>query len=96
MSQISPDCISIDELFKLKREIDSFLNAENALAEALSEGDEAYEYIKQQSCSASQKLRKRIRGIAVEWGIHREFLAEYESLRSEPPREVAPTEVLAA
>lgn len=89
MPQFLLEDTSIDELFDLKKEIDSFLNAQDAAERALCEGNGEAEYIKSLAHTEALKLKKRIRGLAIEWGIHQEFLAEYEAARSQSIGEVA-------
>lgn len=69
--------ISIDEIFCLKNDIKSFLDTFDYAERAYCEGWSEYEEIRQDAEQEFAKLRSRIRGLAIAWGIHADFLREY-------------------
>lgn len=71
------DSICIHELFSLRAEIDSFIDAYCLTEECYSEGSSEYSELKQLTEAKSHKLRGRVRGLAIDWGIHAEFLEQY-------------------
>ena len=73
------DEISIDELFKLKREIDAFVNAQDAAEQAFCNGDSAYEDCQNICTEKALALKSRIRSLAIAMGVHADFLKEYNA-----------------
>lgn len=71
------DEISVDELRDLQQEIDSYINSQNAAERAFCEGYAEYEEIQEDCLDKAQRMKQRIRGLAVSMGIHGEFLDEY-------------------
>lgn len=70
MTHIQLDEISVDELYALKREIDSFLNTQDAAERAYCEGYAEYEEIQEDCLDKAQRMKQRIRGLAISLGIH--------------------------
>jgi len=77
MAQIQLNEISVDELYALKREIDSFINTQDAAERAFCEGCAEHEEIQEDCQAKAQQMKQRIRGLAISLGIHGEFLDEY-------------------
>lgn len=77
MTQIQLDEISVDELYALKNEINSFLNTQDAAERAYCEGYAEYEEIQGDCQAKAQQMKQRILWLAVLMGIHGEFLDEY-------------------
>ncbi len=78
---INSDDICIEDLFSLRSDIDSFVNAYCASEEAYCEGEPEYAELRQLAESKASRLRGQVRGLAISWGIHREFLEQYEMAR---------------
>lgn len=76
MTHIQLDEISVDELHALKREIDSFLNTQDVAERAYCEGYAEYEEIQEVCLDKAQRMKQRIRGLAITLEIHGEFLDE--------------------
>ncbi len=81
--------ICIDDLFSLRSDIDSFVNAYCASEEAYCEGEGDYAELRQLAESKANRLRGTVRGLAISWGIHREFLEQYEATRQNGLKSVA-------
>lgn len=77
MPQIQLDEIPVDELYALCQEIDSYINSQNAAGWAFCEGYTEYEEIQEDCLDKAQRVKQRIRGLAVSMGMHGEFLDEY-------------------
>ena len=79
MTQIQLDkiSVSVDELYALQKEIDSYINTQDAVERAYCEGCPEYEEIHLSCQKKALKMKQRIRGLAVSMGIHGEFLDEY-------------------
>ena len=73
------DVIEVDELFKLKREIDAFVNAQDAAEQAFCDGDSAYEDCSAICTEKALALKSRIRSLAIAMGVHGDFLKEYSA-----------------
>jgi hypothetical protein len=90
MSQpFEPDQICIADLFALKSEIDSFVNSYCSQEESFCEGSDEYSELKRLTEAKAARLRGRIRGLAIDWGIHREFIEQYELSRKNGLKSVA-------
>ena len=76
--QLNPDDICIAELLDLKSDINSFIDSYCASEEAFCEGEGDYAELRQLAESNANRLRGTVRGLAISWGIHREFLEQYE------------------
>ena len=74
-----PLCEQFDpaELIKLNQEISDFLNAFQTREWAYCEGDSSYVDCEVATEQAAQKLKKRLTGIAIECGIHADFLNSF-------------------
>ena len=74
-----PLCEQFDpaELIKLNQEINDFLNAFQTKEWAYCEGDSSYVDCEVATEQAAQKLKKRLTGIAIECGIHADFLNSF-------------------
>lgn len=77
MPQIQLEDISADELYSLKREIDSFLNTANAAEQAYCEGYPEYQQLEHDCQDRAREMKQRVRSLAIALGIHGEFLDEY-------------------
>ena len=73
------DDIEVDELFKLRREIDAFVNAQDAAEQAFCDGDSAYEERHTICTEKALALKSRIRSLAIAMGVHADFLKEYSA-----------------
>lgn len=78
--QLDLDSINRDELFKLTSEIIALVDALDFSERAYCEGWEEYEELRRDATQDFAKLRSRIRGLAIAWGIHADFLQEYSEL----------------
>lgn len=75
------DEISIDELAQLRSELNDFFAAHDTYQWCYCEGDADADSADRSAALKAELLRDRIRGIAIDWGIHKEFLREFsESL----------------
>lgn len=70
-----------DDFIKLKKEIDSFLETFSTSEWAFCEGDDSFTYYEKLAEEKAKILKDRIRGLAIELGIHAEFLKEYEGIK---------------
>lgn len=77
MTQIQLDEISVDELYALQKEIDSYISTQDAAEQAYCEGCPEYEEIHLSCQKKGLKMKQRIRGLAVSMGIHGELLDEH-------------------
>ena len=77
MSQNQLEDISVDELYALKNEIDSFINTQDAAERAYCEGYSEYEQLENDRQDRAQQMKQRIKSLAIALGIHAEFLDEY-------------------
>lgn len=84
------DDIEVDELFKLKREIDAFVNAQDAAEQAFCNGDFAYEDCQNICTEKALALKSRIRSLAIAMGVHADFLKEYSLSCKRNGLELAP------
>ena len=74
------DQISLDELYRLKAEIKTFLDSYDFSERAYSEGWSDFTRLRIEAEDDFAALRSRIRGLAIDYGIHADFLAEYSEL----------------
>jgi hypothetical protein len=81
--------ICIEDLFSLRSDIDSFVNAYCASEEAYCEGEGDYAELRQLAESKASRLRGQVRGLAIAWGIHAEFLRQYDISRQSNFKSVA-------
>lgn len=77
MAQIKLDDISVDELYALQKEIESYVSSQDAVERAYCEGSSEYEEIQGNCLEKAQVMKQRVRGLAIALGIHGEFLDEY-------------------
>lgn len=71
------DEISIDELAQLRQDLNDFFNAYQTYEWCYCEGNIDAEEVDRAAALKAELLRDRIRGIAIDWGIHKEFLREF-------------------
>jgi hypothetical protein len=71
------DQFAPDELILLQREINDFINALQTREWAYCEGDSCYQDCEAAAEKVAQKLKKRLKGLAIECGIHAEFLDSF-------------------
>lgn len=71
------DEISIDELAQLRQELTEFFNAHDAYQWCYYEGNIDAEEVDRAAALKAELLRDRVRGLAIDWGIHKEFLNEF-------------------
>lgn len=74
------DQISLDELFILKAEISTFLDSYQFSERAYCEGWGDYQQHRAEAEQDFAKLRSRLRGLAIDYGIHADFLREYSQI----------------
>ena len=84
------DDISVDELFKLKREIEAFVNAQDAAEQAFCDGDDEFEERTAICTEKALALKSRIRSLAIAMGVHGDFLKEYSLSCKRNGLELAP------
>lgn len=89
MPQFQIDDINVEELFKLKSEIELFINAYSLSEEFFCEGSGEYQSLRDNATAKAHKLRGRIRGLALDWGIHAEFIREYSRTKQNGLQSVA-------
>lgn len=77
MTQIQLDEIFVNQLYALQKEIDSYINSQNAAERAFCEGYAEYEEIQEDCLDKARRMKQRIRELAISLGIHAEFLDEY-------------------
>ena len=82
MPPINLDTICIDDLQQLRGELNEFFRAYDASESCYCDGNGEYVAIALQAEEAYKAVRKRIRDLALDLGIHAEFLDEYELTRS--------------
>lgn len=70
------DDITIDELAQLRQELNDFFAAHDAYEYCYCDRSAALKADRSAALKA-ELLRDRIRGIAIDWGIHKEFLGEF-------------------
>lgn len=74
------DQISLDELYRLLAEIKTFLDSYEFSERAYSEGSGDFTRLRIEAEEDFSSLRSRLRGLAIDWGIHADFLKEYSEL----------------
>lgn len=77
MAQFQLNEISVDELVALQKEINSFLNIQDAAERAYCEGASEYQELEEGCQEKAQRMKQRVRSLAIALGIHGEFLDEY-------------------
>lgn len=82
MPQIDLDEINIDDLQRLSTELNEFFNAYNTYQWAYCEGDSEWLQIGLRTEDKYDAVRRRIKNLAIDLGIHQQFLEEYELTRS--------------
>lgn len=70
----------IDELLRLRDNMETFLNVSDIRDRAYCEGWEEFEDLHSDTIKAATKLRNRIKGLAITLGIQAEFLKQYAEL----------------
>lgn len=74
------DQISLDELYHLKSDILRFLDSYEFSERAYSEGSGDFTRLRIEAEDDFSNLRSRIKGLAIDWGIHADFLKEYSEI----------------
>ena len=82
MPQIDLDEINLDDLFMLRAELSEFFNAHDAYEACYCDGSDDWIRLSLRAEDKFDAVRKRIRDLALDLGIHAEFLEEYELTRS--------------
>lgn len=77
MNHLAIDSLDIDELYCLQKDLAAFLDAYFAAELLYCEGNYGYEYARELSERTAEQLRSRLKGLAISWGIHSEFLEQY-------------------
>ncbi len=77
MTQIQLDEISVEELYALQKEIDSYISTQDAAERAYCQGCSEYKEIHLSCQDKAQKMKQRIRSLAIALGVQGEFLDEY-------------------
>lgn len=72
--------ISVDEIYLLAEELEKLLEAIEAAQTALSLGEPECEDIRNLTVKKAQKVKNRIKGLAIVMGVQQDFLAEYSQL----------------
>lgn len=67
----------IDDLAQLRQELNDFFAAHDSYQWLYCENDQDAEDVDRAAALKAELLRDRIRGIAIDWGIHKEFLSQY-------------------
>ncbi len=71
------DGITIDELAQMRSELNDFFAAHDAYEYCYCEGSADTDRADRSAALKAELLRDRIRGIAIDWGIHKEFISEF-------------------
>jgi hypothetical protein len=71
------DELTIDDLAQLRQELNDFFQSFDTYQWLYCEGDGDADSADRNAALKAELLRDRIRGICIDWGIHKEFLAEY-------------------
>jgi hypothetical protein len=82
MPQIDIDEINIDDLQQLSTELNDFFAAYNTYQWSYCQGERDYTYIALRADDKLDAVRRRIRNLAIDLGIHAQFLEEYEATRT--------------
>lgn len=77
MTQIDLDEINLDDLQQLSTELADFFNAYNTYQWAYCEGEGEWSAIALRAEERFDAVRRRIKNLAVDLGIHAEFLQEH-------------------
>lgn len=80
MQQIDLNQINVDELFQLRDATVELINALDFAERSYCDGLEEFEAAMEDAAKDYLRLRSRIRGLAIEYGIHADFLREYSEL----------------
>jgi hypothetical protein len=67
----------IDDLAQLRADLNDFFTAYDSYEWLYCEGDGDTDSADRNAALKAELLRDRIRGIAIDWGIHKDFLQEY-------------------
>lgn len=78
--QINLNEINVDELFSLRDATVQLINSLDFAERAYCDGLDEFEAAMEDAKKDYLKLRSRIRGLAIEYGIHADFLREYSEL----------------
>lgn len=91
------DDITLDDLARLRTELKDFFLAHDTYQWCFYESDPDTDNADCAAADKAEVLRARIRGICIDWGIHKEFLSQYDQLRAnvaknalQPQEELAP------
>ena len=91
------DNITLDDLARLRTELNDFFQAHDAYEWCFYESDPDTDQCDRAASQKAEVVKARIRGICIDWGIHKEFLKQYDKLRSniakkalQPQEELAP------
>lgn len=71
------DSLDIDDLYALQKELGSFLDSYFLSEQLFCEGEADCDYVREQAEGNALKLRSRVKALAIDWGLHAEFLDEY-------------------
>lgn len=82
MPPIDLDEINLDDLAQLRTELNDFFNAHDTYQWAYCEGEGEYTAIALRAGETYEAIRRRIKDLAIDLGIHQQFLEEYELMRS--------------
>lgn len=78
--QVDLNQINVDELFQLRDSAVQLINSLDFAERAYCDGLDEFEAAMADAAKDYLKLRSRIRGLAIEYGIHSDFLKEYSEL----------------
>lgn len=81
MPQIDLDEINLDDLATLRTELNDFFNAYNAYQACYCDGGDDWMRISLRAEDKYDAVRRRIKNLAIDLGIHQQFLEEYELRR---------------
>ena len=87
---IMTQTIEISDLLRLKKSIEEYVDSVCAAEECFFSDDPETEYVQQRVVNYGLKLKSRIRNAAIDFGINRDFLAEYEALKDLSIDPIAP------
>ena len=77
MTQLQLDQINHDELYLLKKAIDSYFSIHDAAERVFCEGSGEYEELQDEVLLKAHQLKERLRSVVSDFGIHGDILNEY-------------------
>ena len=76
------DEITLDDLATLRTELNDFFKAHDTYEWCFYESDPDTDQADRAAALKAELVRDRVRSLAINWGLHKEFLKQYDDLRS--------------